>query len=96
METADTFGTPVFIYDEQHLIDRCEEAVAAFPDGVAYASKAFLCRAMAKIAHTAGMSIDVATGGEMHVALSAGVPASSLVLHGNNKSLDRCDILLLF
>ena len=87
IELTERFGTPVFVYDEQHLIDRCREAVHAFPDGVAYASKAFLCKAMAKVAHEAGMSIDVATGGEMHVALAAGVPAERLVFHGNNKSM---------
>jgi diaminopimelate decarboxylase len=80
------FGTPVFVYDEDHLRKRCKEAVAAWGDGVAYASKAFLCKAMARLAHEEGMCIDVSTGGEMHVALAAGVPAERLVLHGNNKS----------
>jgi diaminopimelate decarboxylase len=79
-------GTPVFVYDEQHLRARCREAVEAFGDGVAYASKAFLCKAMAALAHEEGMCIDVSTGGELHVALAAGVPADRLVLHGNNKS----------
>ncbi len=86
VELVEQFGSPLFIYDEQHLIDRCEEAVAAFGPGVAYASKAFLCRAMARIAADAGMNIDVATGGELHIALSAGVPPASIVFHGNNKS----------
>ena len=80
------FGTPLFVYDEQHLRDRCREAVATFGDGVAYATKAFLCRAMAQLAHEEGMELDVATAGELHVALAAGVPAERLVLHGNNKS----------
>ena len=53
---------------------------------VAYASKAFLCRAMARLAYEEGMAIDVSTGGELHVALAAGVPGARLVLHGNNKS----------
>ncbi len=79
-------GTPVFVYDEDQLRDRCREAVAAWGSGVAYASKAFLCRAMARLAHEEGMSIDVSTGGELHVALAAGVPGDRLVLHGNNKS----------
>jgi diaminopimelate decarboxylase len=87
VDLADTFGTPVFIYDEQQLRDRCAEAVTAFPDGVAFASKAFLCTAMARIARDAGMHIDVATGGELHVALAAGVPGDRLVMHGNNKSM---------
>jgi diaminopimelate decarboxylase len=86
---ADEFGTPLFVYDEDHLRARCREAVAAFGDGVAYATKAFLCRAMAALAHEEGMHLDVATGGELHVARAAGVPAERLVLHGNNKSLDE-------
>ncbi len=85
-DLAAEFGTPLFVYDEQHLRDRCREAVEVFGDGVAYATKAFLCRAMARLAHEEGMHLDVATGGELHVALSAGVPADRLVLHGNNKS----------
>ena len=86
LEVAAEFGTPVFVYDEEHLRARCREAVAAFGDGVAYATKAFLCTAMAELVHEEGMHLDVATGGELHVALAAGVPADRLVLHGNNKS----------
>lgn len=87
-DVADQFGTPVFVYDEQHLRDRCREAVAAFgPDRVIYATKAFLCRSMAKLAYDEGMLLDVASGGELHVAMSAGVPASACTLHGNNKSV---------
>jgi diaminopimelate decarboxylase len=86
---ADDLGTPLFVYDETHLRTRCREAVAAWGDGVAYATKAFLCMAMARLAHDEGMWLDVSTGGELHVALSAGVPAGRLVLHGNNKSVDE-------
>ncbi len=87
LELAYEYGTPLFVYDEQHLRDRCREAVAVFGDGVAYATKAFLCMEMARLAYSEGMHLDVATGGELHVALSAGVPADRLVLHGNNKSM---------
>jgi len=86
VELCRQVGTPVFVYDEEHLRRRCREAVAAFGDGVAYASKAFFCRAMARLAHEEGMCIDVSTGGETYVALQSGVPGSRLVLHGNNKS----------
>ena len=86
LELAGEYGTPLFVYDEQHLRDRCREAVAVFGDGVAYAAKAFLCTEMARLAYSEGMHLDVATGGELHVALKAGVPADRLVLHGNNKS----------
>ena len=84
---AERFGTPVFVYDEEQIRARCREAVAAFGDGVAYATKAFLTTAMAELAHEEGMRLDVATGGELFVALHAGVPADRLVLHGNNKSM---------
>jgi diaminopimelate decarboxylase len=80
-------GTPLFVYDEDHLRARCREGVATFGPGVSYAGKAFLCLAMARLVHEEGMHLDVATGGEMHVALTAGVPADRLVLHGNNKSV---------
>ncbi|MGH9007224.1 MAG: diaminopimelate decarboxylase [Acidimicrobiales bacterium] len=83
---AELHGTPLFVYDEAHIRTRCREAVEAFGDGTAYATKAFLCKAMARLAHDEGLCLDVATGGELEVALAAGVPAERLVLHGNNKS----------
>ena len=86
LDLAAEHGTPLFVYDEEHLRQRCREARQAWGDGVAYASKAFLCKAMAALAHEEGMSIDVSTGGELHVAIAAGVPGDQLVLHGNNKS----------
>jgi diaminopimelate decarboxylase len=86
LDLADEYGTPLFVYDEEHLRARCREAVAAFGDGVAYATKAFLCGAMARLVHEEGMCLDVATGGELDLALAAGVPAGRLVMHGNNKS----------
>ena len=87
IELAAEYGTPLFVYDEEHMRARCREAVSAFPDGAAYATKAFLCTAMARLAHEEGMDLDVATGGEMFVALTAGVPPERMVFHGNNKSL---------
>jgi len=80
-------GTPLFVYDEAHLRARAAETVAAFGDGAVYASKAFLCLAMARLVDEEGMRLDVASGGELFVALRAGVPAGRLVFHGNNKSL---------
>jgi len=89
LDLAAEFGTPLFVYDEEHLRARCREAVAAFGPGVNYATKAFLCRAMARLAFEEGCNLDVSTGGEYHVARDAGVPADRLVLHGNNKSIDE-------
>ena len=88
-ELAAEYGTPLFIYDEEHLRARASEAVQAFGPGVAYASKAFLSTAMAQLVHEEGMDIDVSTAGEFLIARRAGVPAKNLVFHGNNKSLDE-------
>jgi diaminopimelate decarboxylase len=89
-DLAAEWGTPLFVYDEVHLRARCREAVSAFgADSVIYATKAFLCGAMARLAHEEGLLLDVATGGELHTVLAAGVPGSACVLHGNNKSTDE-------
>jgi len=94
LDLAAEFGTPLFVYDEAHLRSRCREAVEAFGPGVNYATKAFLCKAMARLAVEEGMHLDVSTGGEYAVARAAGVPAEKLVLHGNNKSMDELRLAL--
>jgi diaminopimelate decarboxylase len=88
-ELAERFGTPLFVYDEATLRSRCREAADAFDDGVAFASKSFLCGAMARLAVEEGLCVDVATGGELDIVLRAGVPASRVIVHGNNKSADE-------
>ncbi|HUY06075.1 MAG TPA: diaminopimelate decarboxylase [Acidimicrobiales bacterium] len=85
-DIAAEFDTPFFLYDEEHLRERCREIVAAFGRGAAFATKSFLTKAMALIAFEEGMSLDVSTGGELAVVLAAGVPATHIVFHGNNKS----------
>ncbi|HEX5615905.1 MAG TPA: diaminopimelate decarboxylase [Acidimicrobiia bacterium] len=88
-ELADEFGTPLVVYDEGELRARAREYHEWFPGGAAYASKAFLCTAMARLVHEEGLHLDVATGGELHVALRAGFPVERIVFHGNNKSDDE-------
>src|SRR6202012_636965 len=63
VDLAAEAGAPLFVYDEAHLRAACRDAVAAWGEGVAYATKAFLCRAMAALAHEEGMMLDVSTGG---------------------------------
>ncbi|MCY4102354.1 MAG: diaminopimelate decarboxylase [bacterium] len=87
VDLAGEFGTPLIVYDEDHLRARCGEARSVFGEGaVAYAAKAFLCRAMVELVHEEGLHLDVSTGGELHVALAAGFPPERLVMHGNYKS----------
>src|ERR1035438_4985573 len=90
-ELALTYGTPLFVYDEETLRARCREAASLFDDGVAFAAKSFLCGAMARLAFEEGLCIDVATGGELDLVLRSGVPAGRVIMHGNNKSADELE-----
>jgi diaminopimelate decarboxylase len=90
-ELANRYGTPLFVYDEATLRARCREAAHVFDDGVAFASKSFLCGAMARLAVEEGLCVDVATGGELDIVLRAGVPASRVIVHGNNKSAEEIE-----
>ena len=94
LQLAEEVGTPVFVYDEDHLRNRCREAVAGFGVGVAYATKAFLCKAMAALALEERMALDVSTGGELAVALAGGASGERLVCHGNNKSSEELEAAL--
>lgn len=88
-ELAERYGTPVFVYDERHLRRRCRQALSALGGTVFYAAKAFLCTAMSKLVQSEGLGMDVATGGELALALRAGFPPSRMVFHGNNKSAEE-------
>jgi len=90
-DIAAEFGTPVFVIDEDDFRSRCKEMAAAFggSDHVRYAAKAFLSAEIARWIAEEGLSLDVASGGELAVALHAGFPANRIALHGNNKSVDE-------
>ncbi|MCV7064990.1 diaminopimelate decarboxylase [Mycolicibacterium farcinogenes] len=88
-DLAAEYGTPLFVIDEDDFRSRCREIAAAFGGGdyVHYAAKAFLCSEIARWVDQEGLSLDVATGGELAVALHAGFPSERITLHGNNKSV---------
>jgi len=99
-ELVSRFGTPVYVVDEADAIARATEIKGAFDSEFArigssvkvyYAGKAFLCTEVARWMTAAGLNIDVASAGEMAVALAAGTDASRLGFHGNNKSLSEID-----
>ena len=89
-DIAREFGTPVLVLDETDLRTRArsyrEAYAAAGARIVYYAAKAFLATAVARWVHEEGLGIDVATGGELTIALRAGIPGDRLLMHGNNKS----------
>ncbi len=100
VELAREFGTPAYIMDENAIRKVCrtyrEAAIAAFgADALPlYASKAFSCREVYRIAAEEGLGVDCVSGGELYTALSAGFPASRIYFHGNNKTdRDICDAM---
>jgi diaminopimelate decarboxylase len=91
VELAERFGTPAYIYSEDDICARARAYVEAFSSRTAdfeviYASKALAITAVYRLMHEEGLSVDVASGGELHLALRAGVDPSRIFMHGNNKS----------
>jgi diaminopimelate decarboxylase len=81
------FGTPLYVVAEDDLRGRAREFTAAMGDGeVVFASKAFPCTAVLEVFHEEGLSVDVASGGELALAQKAGFEGSRIVFHGNAKS----------
>jgi diaminopimelate decarboxylase len=90
-DLAREFGTPAYVYSERDLRTRAaqtRDAFAARTDRfeVLYASKAFPATAALAIFAEEGLSVDCASGGEMHLALHAGFDPERIYLHGNNKT----------
>ena len=85
------FGTPLYLFDEIYIrkMMRVYRDTLASKYGkngmVLYASKAFSCKAIYRIADEENIGIDVVSGGELYTALQAGFPASRIYMHGNNK-----------
>jgi diaminopimelate decarboxylase len=91
VDLAAEFGTPAFIYAEDDMRLRARtylEAFRARTDDfeVLYASKAFPCTAAYRLFSEEGLSVDVASGGELHMALRAGFDPARIHMHGNNKT----------
>lgn len=87
LDLVETHGTPLFVYDVADLRQGCRDLVAAFgAEHVSYASKAFTCTSMVRLMAEEGLGIDVASGGELEVALAGGMDPGRIVVHGNNKS----------
>lgn len=91
LELAESYGTPLYVLDEATFRAQCRLYRAALarhypgPGSVHYAGKALLNTAVAQLAAGEGLGLDVVSGGELFVALRAGVPAEQIHLHGNAK-----------
>jgi diaminopimelate decarboxylase len=96
-ELMATFGTPLLAVDEDALrgaMTRFRRAFAskAWRAEVTYAAKAFMLRAIVRIAADEGLAIDVCSAGELQTALRAGVPAERLLVHGCFKTAEEIDM----
>jgi diaminopimelate decarboxylase len=92
-DLAAQYGTPAFLLDEEDFRGRCREFVQAFGERAAvfYAAKAFCCRGVLRWAAGEGLGVDVCTGGELEVALAAGVDPAMITMHGSNKFLGELE-----
>src|SRR3954452_137410 len=91
LDLAREFGTPAYVDAEDDMVARARAYVEAFRARterfeVIYASKAFPCTAAYRLMAEEGLSCDVASGGELHLALQGGYDPGRLYMHGNNKT----------
>jgi diaminopimelate decarboxylase len=90
---AKEYGTPLYVYDQATLDSAVDEYRTAlrhtYPHatGITYAGKAFLCVAIAQWAAQRGLWVDCTGAGEIHIAVTAGVPRAQILVHGVNKSV---------
>src|SRR5919204_406637 len=91
VELAREFGTPAYVYAEEDMRSRARTYMEAFRArrdrfDVVYGGKAFPCTAAYRLMAEEGLGCDVASGGELYLALAGGYRADRLYMHGNNKS----------
>nr|MBA2298243.1 diaminopimelate decarboxylase [Actinomycetota bacterium] len=99
IELTREFGTPAYVYAEDDIRTRARAYMDAFRARVdrfevIYASKAFPCTAVERILVEEGLACDVASGGELHIALAAGFDPVRIYMHGNNKTPAELDYAL--
>jgi diaminopimelate decarboxylase len=96
LELAREFGTPAYVYAEDDMRARAHAYLEAFRARtdrfeIIYAGKAFPCTAVFRLFDEEGLAADVASGGELHLALAGGVDPARIYMHGNNKSRAELD-----
>ncbi|WP_462130255.1 diaminopimelate decarboxylase [Staphylococcus pseudintermedius] len=88
---AQSFGTPTIVYDEAQIRQQMRRYHSAFQQNdigyvLSYASKAFTCLQMVKLAAEEDFELDVVSKGELYTALEAGFDPQRIHFHGNNKT----------
>ncbi len=98
---AGEFGTPLYVFDEIDLRNRCREFKVEFgrryPDVTAcYSAKAFTARAMLQLVKEEGLDLDVVSGGELGIARSVDFPMKRIHFPGNNKSAEEMEMAVKY
>ena len=93
------YGTPLYVYDENMLVNKCRTFINNFKSSkfnteVLYASKAFSCLEVLRIASREGLGVDVVSLGEIHTAYKAGYDMRRAYFHGNNKTREELQYAL--
>ena len=93
------YGTPLYVYDENMLVNQCRTFINNFKSSkfnteVLYASKAFSCLEVLRIANCEGLGVDVVSLGEIHTAYKAGYDMRRAYFHGNNKTREELQYAL--
>ena len=97
---AEEYGTPLYVMSEDVIRENCRlyrRSMERFYGGqgmVAYASKAFCCKAVCRIAEEEGLGLDVVSAGELYTAGAAGFPMEKVIFHGNNKTVQELTMAL--
>ena len=99
VQLAAEYGTPLYIFEESALRDKCREFKTEFnkyyPNtSVVYASKAFINKSLASLFKQEGIGLDVVSAGELYIAHSAGFPLDKVYFHGNNKGPEELKLAL--
>ena len=93
------YGTPLYVYDENMLVNQCRTFISNFKSSrfkteVLYASKAFSCLEVLRIASREGLGVDVVSLGEIHTAYKASYDMKRAYFHGNNKTREELQYAL--
>lgn len=93
------YGTPLYVYDENMLVNQCRTFINNFKSlkfntEVLFASKAFSCLEVLRIANREGLGVDVVSLGEIHTAYKAGYNMKKAYFHGNNKTREELQYAL--
>jgi diaminopimelate decarboxylase len=98
VQLARKYGTPLYIYDELTLLEKCREFKKEFgtryPTTINYSCKAFINRAVLHLFAGEGLGLDVVSGGEIGIAAAFGFPVERIDFPGNNKSAEELTFAL--